>query len=115
MRMQIRSLALLSGFRIQCCRFDPWPCSVGSGSSVATSCGVSRRHGLDLVWLWCRPAAVALIRPSRLGTSICHGGSPKKIKRKKKRSGIESDNSSYIHWVAKGPSEEVTCELRPER
>ena len=29
------------------------------------SCGVSRRHGLDLVllWLWCRPAAVAPIRP----------------------------------------------------
>ena len=29
------------------------------------SCGVGRRHGLDLalLWLWCRLAAVALIRP----------------------------------------------------
>ena len=29
------------------------------------SCGVGRRHGLDLalLWLWPRPAAVAPIRP----------------------------------------------------
>ena len=29
------------------------------------SCGVGRECGSDLVlqWLWCRPAAVALIRP----------------------------------------------------
>ena len=29
------------------------------------SCGVGRRHGLELalLWLWHRPAAVALIRP----------------------------------------------------
>ena len=27
------------------------------------SCGVGRRHGLDLAWLWLWPAAVALIRP----------------------------------------------------
>ena len=28
------------------------------------SCGVGRRHGLDLVWLWlwCGPAATALIQ-----------------------------------------------------
>jgi len=32
---------------------------------VAVSCGVGHRHGLDLalLWLWCRPAAVAPIRP----------------------------------------------------
>ena len=35
------------------------------GSSVAVSCGVGRRCGLDpmLLWLWCRPVATALIRP----------------------------------------------------
>ena len=46
MRMRVRSLALLSGLRIQ-------------------RCGVGRRHGLDpeLLWLWCRLATVALIRP----------------------------------------------------
>ena len=29
------------------------------------SCGVGQRHGLDpeLLWLWCRLAATALIRP----------------------------------------------------
>ena len=50
-------------------RFNPWPCSVGYGSSVAMNCGVGYRcgyrHGSDLVllWLWRRLAAVALIRP----------------------------------------------------
>ena len=45
--------------------FNPWPCSAGLGSSVAVSCGVGRRRGLDLalLWLWYRPAAVVLIRP----------------------------------------------------
>ena len=29
------------------------------------SCGVGGRHGLDpvLLWLWCRPAAIAPIQP----------------------------------------------------
>ena len=32
---------------------------------VAGDCGIGRRHGLDLalLWLWCRPAAVALNQP----------------------------------------------------
>ena len=35
------------------------------GSSIAVSCGVGHRGGLDLalLWLWRRPAAVALISP----------------------------------------------------
>ena len=35
------------------------------GSSVAMSCGVGLRLGLDptLLWLWCRLMAMALIRP----------------------------------------------------
>ena len=50
MRTQVWSLALLSGLRIQhCCEL----------------CGVGQRCGLDpeLLWLWRRPAATALIRP----------------------------------------------------
>ena len=35
---------------------------------------------LALLWLWCRPVAVALMRPPGLGTSICHGWGPKKEK-----------------------------------
>ena len=32
---------------------------------VTMSCGVGLRHSLDLglLWLWCRPAAIAAIRP----------------------------------------------------
>ena len=36
MKMQVRSLASLSGLRI----------------GVAVSCGVGCRHGWDLAWLW---------------------------------------------------------------
>jgi len=47
------------------CRFNPWPRSVGEGSGIAVSCGVGRRCGSDpeLLWLWCRLAAVAPIQP----------------------------------------------------
>ena len=33
--------------------------------AFAMSCGVGCRRGLDpeLLWLWCRPVAIALIRP----------------------------------------------------
>ena len=46
------------------CGFNPWPCSVGWGSGVAMSCGVCCRCSLDptLLWLWCRPAAIAPMR-----------------------------------------------------
>ena len=35
------------------------------GSGVAVSCDVGHRCGLEpaLLWLWCRPAAIAPIRP----------------------------------------------------
>ena len=48
MRMRIRSLASLGGLSIR----------------IAMSYGVVHRHGSDpvLLWLWHRPAAVALIR-----------------------------------------------------
>ena len=50
------------------------------------SCGVGRRCGSDLLllWLWCRPAAVAPIRPPSLRTAICCNYSPKNQKKKKK-------------------------------
>ena len=49
MRMQVRSLALLSGLR----------------TSTAVSCGVGQRLGSDLalLWLWHRPVVAAPIRP----------------------------------------------------
>ena len=50
MRMQVRSLALLSVLSI-------WHCSL--------SCGVGFRHSLDpeLLWLWCSLASTSPIRP----------------------------------------------------
>ena len=38
--------------------FDPWPCSVGWGSSTAMSCGEGHKCGSDLalLWLWHRSA-----------------------------------------------------------
>ena len=47
------------------CGFDLWPHSVGQGSGVAMSCGVGCRCSSNptLLWLCCRPAAVALIQP----------------------------------------------------
>ena len=38
---------------------------MGLGSGIAMSCGVGGRYGSDslLLWLWCRPEAVAPIRP----------------------------------------------------
>ena len=49
MRMQVPSLALLTGLRI-------WHCM---------RCSIGYRCGLDLalLWLWCRPVALAPIRP----------------------------------------------------
>ena len=41
---------------------------MGQGSSIAMSCSLSCRYGLDLVllWLWHRPAAAAPIQPLAL-------------------------------------------------
>ena len=46
-------------------RFKPWRGSVGWGSGEAVSCGVGPRLSSDpeLLWLQCRPAALAPIQP----------------------------------------------------
>ena len=49
------------------------------------SCGVGCRHRLDaaLLWLWCRPAAVALIRPLAWELPYATGAALKKREEKK--------------------------------
>ena len=49
-------------------------------------CGVGRRWGLDLasLWLSCRPAAVALIRPLDRELPYALGAALKRPKKKKK-------------------------------
>ena len=74
MRTQVRSLALLSGLGIQCC------------------------HELLQTWLRSH-VAVADSTPS-LGTSICHGCSPKKKKKKKNRRRRRKPLSEYENMEA---------------
>ena len=50
------------------------------GSGVVPSCGVGPRHSLDLalLWLWCRPAAAAPIRPLAWELQYAGGAALKK-------------------------------------
>ena len=71
------------------------------GSNGAARCIEVRRCGLDLalLWLWRRPAAVALIRPLAWGTSICCKRGPKKQnKREREREGL----GFLCRWCARG-------------
>ena len=58
---------------------------------MAVSCGIGRRLGSDLMllWLWCRPAAVALIGPLAWETPCTAGMALKQ--QQQKRMGLESD------------------------
>ena len=51
------------------------------------SCGVGHRHSLDLtlLWLWCRPAAVAPIQPLAWEPPYAMGAALEKTKKKKKK------------------------------
>ena len=49
------------------------------------SCGVARRHGLDLEWLWLWLAATALIRPLAWEPPYAAGVAREKTKKKKKK------------------------------
>ena len=53
----------------------------------AMSYGVGLRHGSDpeLLWLWCRPAAVAEIRPLAWEPTYAAGVDLKQPKKKKKK------------------------------
>ena len=57
------------------------------GSGIAVSYSIGHRHRLDLalLWLWCRPAAAALIHPLAQELPYAMGVT---IKRKKKLSNI---------------------------
>ena len=63
------------------------------------SCGVGGRCSWDLtsLWLWCRLAAVALIRPtSSLGTSLCYVGVALKRQRQK-QTNKQKESLIYYH------------------
>ena len=64
------------------------------------SCGVVRRRGWDpkLLWLWHRPAAVALIQPLAWEPPYAVAEALKRQKKKKKKKGrlTLSDCKNYI-------------------
>ena len=76
------------------CRFNPWPCSVGEGSSVAVSHGVECRRGSDptLLWLWWRPASVALNGPLAWEPPYAMGAALKSNKTKQNK-----NNPPVVH------------------
>ena len=65
------------------------------------SCGVGHRGGLDpsLLWLWCRPAAVALIGPLVFKPPYAMGVdlNKQKTKKKKKRSILSKESLISLH------------------
>ena len=73
--------------------------------SVAVSCGVGRRHGLDLklLWLWCGPAAITPIRPLAWEPPYAIEVALEKAKRpkKKKISSLKQDIIRNIGYIAK--------------
>ena len=64
-------------------------------SGVATSCGVGHKHDLDpeLLWVWCRLAVAALIRP--LAWELPYA-TPVALKKKKKKRLPEQSGSLNI-------------------
>ena len=87
----IQSLASLSGLRM----------------SVALSCGVGCRCGLDpaLLWLWCGPAATALIRPLAGESPYAAGAALEKQKDQNKQTNKQKPpqitDFTNKHWYRK--------------
>ena len=62
------------------------------------SCGVSGRHGSDplLLWLWCSPAATALIQPVTWELPYAVGMA---LKRRRKKEVIEESQILAAPWA----------------
>ena len=65
------------------------------------SCDFGRRPGLNLalLWLWCRPAAAALIQPLAWERPYAAGAA---LKKKKIKNKLCNDTLIYV-YVVKGP------------
>ena len=90
----------------------------GLGSGVAVSCGVGRRHGLDLMllWLWCRLAATAPIRPLAWEPPYTAGAALENTKTKNKQTKkpitkLSNYRERLLPEAKKG--EKMECPLEP--
>ena len=61
---------------------------------------MGRRCGLDLalLWLWCRPAATALIRPLAWKPPYATGAALKREKEKKKKEKQQKQQQTFIFY-----------------
>ena len=66
------------------------------------SCGVGYRHDLDpvLLWLWCRLAATAPIRPLAWEPPYATGAALEKAKRQKKKKKENDVSSGFVKYMA---------------
>ena len=64
---------------------------MGLESGVAMSCGVGWRCDSDPEWLWCRPAAIALIQSLAWELPSAVGAALKKKKKKKAKKKLSFD------------------------
>ena len=72
---------------------------MGLESSVTVSCGVGHRRSSDpvLLWLWCRPAAVAPIRPPARELPHAMGVTLKSEKQQQQQQQQKPNPSHYPH------------------
>ena len=66
------------------------------------SCGVGRRHSLDPILLWHRPASVAQIRPLAWESPYAVGAVLKRQKKKKKEKKGKFRPRAVLNILAKG-------------
>ena len=70
---------------------------MGQGPGVAMSCGVGHRWGWDpeLLWLWCRPAAIALTALLAWEPPYAMGA----VLKKKKKQNNNNNNNKTIRLI----------------
>ena len=66
------------------------------------SCGVGHRHGSDLMllWLWCRPTAIALTGPLAWEPPYAVSAALKRQKQKQKKIGRSCHGSAVMNWTS---------------
>ena len=85
----------------------PGPAQWVNDPMLALSCGVGHRRGSDLesLWLWCKPAAAALLRPLAWESPYTVGTALKKKKKKK----IKKKNMAM--WKCKNRRNFCVCDI----
>ena len=76
--------------------------SIPGLTGIAMSCGIGYRLSLDpmLLWLWCRPAAVALIRPLAWALPYATDVALKNNNSNKNKNMLHSGELSWLYTLA---------------